>query len=729
MAGAEQPGASGRGRTSPRAWLANPLAGLFEEAQQRRLIDRIAVAAAASVLVAFPYTSLVLGAGDWLRWFGFAIALVGFLGAPVLTRKTGSATHGALAILLTGIVLVVIPASYGGGTEVVFAIWFLMVPLLAGLFLGPRMAIASGGLGVALVSAFYMMERSAGASASGHGLGTFMVWLNMTLAIAFSSTVGAWAARALLASSARLTVKGEELREGLDRYRASFDAAFDAILTIGEDGRLLEFNPAAEAMFGRTKEDVLGRQMAPLLIPARMREQHERSFRRYLETGEGRIVGQRAELDALRSDGSEFKVELIVQPVALSGELLFTAYVRDLTEHYAAQKRLREAEKRASQSQRLEALGRLAGEIAHNFNNLLTAINGYAELLAKNSGLDSDGRENVEQIHRAGQQASVVTQQLLAFSRRDRPAPAITDVNKAIRDLLTMFGRMLPESIAIHTDLAADLWSVDTGPESLEQVLLDLILNAGDAMPAGGELRLTTCNAVLGEQDGQGAGGLPAGEYVRILVADTGTGMDEETTSRVFDPFYTTKPTGQGTGLGLATAHGTVRRCGGNIEVTSTPGEGATFALLLPRGMDAPEEQTEPESSEVADSGETILVIEDQLALRRLLDRFLKQKGFRVLLAEDGLDAVERYGSGEEPVDLIITDVVMPRLGGAATVAQLRETLGDFSVIFMSGYVGEARESLSEFGERSEFIGKPFKLEKLHAKIQASLALRADPPG
>ena len=146
-------------------------------------------------------------------------------------------------------------------------------------------------------------------------------------------------------------------------------------------------------------------------------------------------------------------------------------------------------------------------------------------------------------------------------------------------------------------------------------------------------------------------------------------------------------------------------------------------------GMDAPEEQTEPESSEVADSGETILVIEDQLALRRLLDRFLKQKGFRVLLAEDGLDAVERYGSGEEPVDLIITDVVMPRLGGAATVAQLRETLGDFSVIFMSGYVGEARESLSEFGERSEFIGKPFKLEKLHAKIQASLALRADPPG
>ena len=710
-----------------RGWLSNPLGGLFEEAQQRRLIDVIAGAAVASVLVAFPYSLLILGAGEWPRWAGFVIGLVGFAAAPVWTRRTGSVTSGALAILLTGIVLIAIPASYGGGAEVVFAIWFLMVPLLAGLFLGPPMALLSGGLGVALVSAFYLMARAGEAPEAAYGLGSFMVWLNMTLEIDFSSTVGALAARALLASSARLQIQAEELRESLDRSRASFEAAFDGILTIGEEGRLLEFNPAAEAMFGRTKAEVLGQPMAPLLIPERLRQQHESSFRRYLETGQERIVGRRVELDALRADGSEFKVELIVQPVTLAGHMHFTAYVRDLTEHYRAQKRLRDAERRVSQSERLEALGRLAGGVAHDFNNLLTAINGYAELLIESPALDEEARESAEQIHRAGQQASVVTQQLLAFSRTDRLAPAVTDVNQAIRDLLAMFSRLLPESIAIHTDLADDLWHVDTGPERLEQVLLDLILNAGDAMPGGGELRLTTRNAVIAGA-GRGESDVVApGEYVRILVADTGTGMDEETASRVFEPFYTTKPTGQGTGLGLATAYGSVRRCGGNIEVASEPGAGATFDLLLPKVLGAPGAARDEEAPEVDVAGETILVIEDQAALRRLVGRSLKQKGFHVLLAEDGLDALDRYGSGEHHLDLVITDVVMPRLGGPATVERLRETLGDFRVIFMSGYLGDARESLPELDDGSAFLEKPFRLEQLHAQIQAALEPAGDP--
>jgi len=731
MAEAEEPKPSTEQHEPNQGWLCNPLAGLFEESQQRRLIDLLSYVAAASVAVAFPYTLSNLGAGGPVLWLLFAIGMAGFLGAPLLMRKTGSVEYGALTVLLTGIALIVIPASYGGGTEVVFAIWFLMIPLLAGLFLGPRMAISFGVMGVALISTFYLMERSSDGTTPPHGLATFMVWLNVTLATGFSAIVGALAARALMTSSSRLTVMSGELHESLDRHRASFEAAFDAMLTIGDDGRLLEFNPAAETIFGRTKEDVLGKRMAPLLIPERLREQHERAFRRYAETGEGRIAGQRVELEALRADGTEFTVELIVQPVMLSGRQHFTAYVRDLTDHYRALNRLREAEKRASQSQRLEALGRLAGGVAHDFNNLLTAINGYAELLAQGSGLDAEGQENVEQIRRAGQQASGVTRRLLAFGRKDRRAPAITDVNEAIRDLLTMFTRLLPESIEIHHDLATDLWQVDTRSESLEQVLLDMILNAGDAMPRGGELRLTTRNAVVGSNEGrdtQDSEALPAGEYVRILIADTGTGMDEETTRRIFEPFFTTKSAGQGTGLGLATAHGTIARCGGRIHVMSAPGKGTTFDLLLPRGTGAPKPPGRAQASAVEVSGKTILVVEDQAPLRRLLDRSLQQKGFRVLLAQDGLDAVERYGSGKEPVDLILTDVVMPRMGGVATVERLREKLGNPRVIFMSGYLGESLEGLPEFDDQTLFIEKPFRLDEIHAQVQTILRVQGESP-
>lgn len=732
MAEAEEPKPSTEQHEPNQGWLCNPLAGLFEESQQRRLIDLLSYVAAASVAVAFPYTLSNLGAGKSVLWLAFAIGMTGFLGAPLLMRKTGSVEYGALTVLLTGIALIVTPASYGGGTEVVFAIWFLMIPLLAGLFLGPRMAISFGVMGVALISTFYLMERSSDGATPPHGLATFTVWLNVTLATGFSATVGALAARALVTSSSRLTIMSGELRDSLDRHRASFEAAFDAMLTIGDDGRLLEFNPAAETIFRRTKEDVLGKRMAPLLIPERLREQHERAFRRYAETGEGRISGQRVELEALRADGTEFTVELIVQPVMLSGRQHFTAYVRDLTDHYRALNRLREAEKRASQSERLEALGRLAGGVAHDFNNLLTAINGYAELLAQGSGLDAEGQENVEQIRRAGQQASGVTRRLLAFSRKDRRAPAITDVNEAIRDLLAMFTRLLPESIEIHHDLATDLWQVDTRSESLEQVLLDMILNAGDAMPRGGELRLTTRNAVVGSnegQDTQDSEPLPAGEYVRILIADTGTGMDEETTRRIFEPFFTTKSASQGTGLGLATAHGTVARCGGRIHVMSAPGKGTTFDLLLPRGTGAAKPPGKARASAVEVSGKTILVVEDQAPLRRLLDRSLQQKGFRVLLAQDGLDAVERYGSGKEPVDLILTDVVMPRMGGVATVERLREKLGNPRVIFMSGYLGESLEGLPEFDDHTMFIEKPFRLDEIHAQVQTILKVQSESPG
>lgn len=721
---------------STSGWLSEPLGDLFGVGQQRRIIDLTAGIALAATIVAAPYSLFALGATEWLRWTAFAVGLAGFIAAPIVMRIRDSLASGALILLMTGVVLIVTPASYGGGAGVVFAVWFLLVPLLAGLLLGPRMAILFGALGVVLVTVFYEWHSEAAGPESHHGLGSFLVWLNLSLAIGFSAAVGAISSRAILASSARLkqarlaeVFRTEQLEESLARHRASFEAAFDAMITLGEDGRVLEFNPAAEKIFGRTRSEIVHQEMAPLLIPQRMRKQHERSFRTFVETGAASIIGQRVELEALRADGSEFPVELIVQPIRLSGGLHFTAYVRDLTDYYLAQKELSEAERRLSQAQRLEAIGRLAGGVAHDFNNLLTAINGYAELLMDRPDLDEETTDSLEQIRRAGQQAGVVTEQLLAFSRTDRLAPSVTDVNEAVRNLFAMFGRLLPESIEIRTQLAPDLWPLDAGPERLEQVLLNLVLNAGDAMPQGGELSVVTRNVTFRDEDGLLPSGLVAGDYVEISVTDTGTGIDEETSRHVFEPFFTTKSTGDGTGLGLSTAYGSVRSCGGTIELSTDLGHGSSFNVILPRATDSRAAAEKAVTTVGGASGETVLVIEDQASLRRLLGRSLEKKGYRILLAEDGLDAIDRFGDGKERVDLVITDVVMPRLGGVATVERLRETLGSFVVIFMSGYLGETREVLPELGEDVLFLQKPFRLDELHASIRAAMGHEGEAAG
>jgi len=702
-------------------WFSEPLSGVFELEQRRRVIDWISGAAICSVVVAFPYSLMALGADDWFRWIGFVVALAGFSSAPVLVRRTGRVATGALALLCTGVALIVISASYGEGVEVIFVVWFLMVPLLAGLFVGPRAAWVFGLLGVAFTTAMYLVSHVSGTPEPVYGLGSFLVWLNLTLAIGFSATVGAVASKALDDSRKRVQEDAERLGESLERYQGIFETALDPMVTIGEDGMIVEFNPAAEVAFGHERSAVLNQPLASLLIPERMREAHEVAFQRFLETGEGSVVGQRVELEALRADGSEFPIELTVRSLVLSGRVHCTAQIRDLTEHYRAQAKLSEAERRISQTQRLESLGRLAGGVAHDFNNLLTAINGYTELLLQKQGLEEEVRESLVQIGKAGAQAGKVTQQLLAFSRADQVVESATDVNAAIRDLFALFRRFFPESINISMDLATDLWSVKSGGEPLEQVLQNLVLNAGDAMPDGGDLRLTTRNRTFSSVEGANAFALPDGDYVEIVVEDTGQGMDESTMHHVFDPFFTTKSTGEGTGLGLWTAYGSVRRSGGTIEVSSEPGEGTVFTLLVPRAIDPQTTPAEEDAPVTTSQGETVLVIEDQASLRKLLRQSLELKGYRVLLATDGVDAIERYSGGRADFDLVITDVVMPRLGGLATVERLRESRGDLRVILMSGYSGDATDELRAREAELPFLKKPFSLNALQEKVHEVL--------
>ena len=709
-------------------WLEQPLGEIFETSAQKRFVDAVSIAGGLALLVGFTYSLATEGSIDWVRWGAFWIGLLGFVSAPIAMRWSDSVSLGALLVLATGIALIVVPAYYQGGASAIFTIWFLLIPLLAGLLLGPRPALISGGVGAAVMTGFYLLETSGQLPTDLPRMDPFMAWLNLVLGIAFSTAVGAVSARSFLASSERLlaarraeAAKTRALEESRVRYRASIDAALDAIVTVDEAGRIVEFNPAAEKMFGKVRNETLDSPLDECLIPERMRAAYRRAFRRYLETGEKNILGRKLELQALRFDGSEFPVELIVQPHSVFGQPHFSAYLRDLTEHYAAEKELREAEQELSQARRLEAIGRLAGGVSHDFNNLLLAINGHTELLLARSDLDGEARECLEQIAHAGQQAASVTQQLLAFSSSGELSPTLTDTNQQVRDLIGMLERLLPESIRVRTELEPHIWPLKTDAARLEQALLNLVLNAGDAMPNGGELTLATRNVTLDDREAARIEGLQAGEHVQIRVSDSGRGMDEDTASRAFEPFFTTKDTGEGTGLGLATTYGSIRQSGGAIQVSSDEGRGSTFTVLLPRAVDPSAAAEEGSPSPVRGQGETVLIVEDQPTLRQLLQRALEGQGYRVLLAADGVDAVELAGQQQDPIELVITDMVMPRLGGGATVARLRETHPDLKAIFISGYAGEFTENSHVADKRAAFLQKPFRLKTLCAQVRELL--------
>jgi len=716
-------------------WLDQPLGEIFEASVQRRFVDAVSILAGISLLVGFVYSLFTEGSIDWVRWSAFWLGMLGFASAPIAMRRRASVAVGTLIVLITGVALIVVPAYYQGGASAIFTIWFLLVPLLAGLLLGPRPALLAGALGAAVMTGFYLLETSGRLPTDLPRMDPFMAWLNLMLGITFSTTVGAFSARTLMASSERLraarlaeAAKTRALEESHDRYRAGVEAALDAIVTINESGRIVEFNPAAEQMFGHSRAETLDSPLAESLIPERMRAAHRHSLRNYLQHGETRVLGRKLEMKALRADGSEFPVEISVQPLSVLGRPHFSAYLRDLTDQYAANQELRNAEQQLAQARRLEAIGRLAGGVSHDFNNLLLAINGHTELLLARDDLDGEARECLEQIEHAGQQATAVTQQLMAFSRSGHLSPALTDANQQIRNLVAMMERLLPESICIRTELAPDIWPLQADPARLEQALLNLVLNAGDAMADGGELRLSTRNVMLNEEDSLRMEGLQPGPHIEIQVSDTGKGMDEDTATRAFEPFFTTKTTGEGTGLGLATAYGSVRQSGGAILLTSQEGAGSTFTVILPRATTPEELSEEGANSSTTRGGETILVVEDQPALRKLLQRSLGDQGYHVLLATNGIDAIEQAQGLDGRIDLLITDMVMPRLGGAGTVARLRADHPDLKVIFISGYAGEFTDDPKVREDGTLFLQKPFRLKVLGERVREVLDWRAPSP-
>src|SRR5213594_80860 len=432
-------------------------------------------------------------------------------------------------------------------------------------------------------------------------------------------------------------------------------------------------------------------------------------------------IGEETAAIAMKSGAHDFlmKGKLTRLGAAIEREL---RDAQERREHKKAEEALRRSEEQLRQSQKVEAIGRLAGGIAHDFNNLLTIINGYTELLlARLPGNDKMSRD-VNEIRQAGQRAASLTRQLLAFSRKQILEPKVLDLNAIVVELEKMLRRLIGEDIRLTIAPAADLRRIKTDPGQIEQVIMNLVVNARDAMPQGGNLTLETSNVVLDQAYAARHVGVRPGAYVMLAVSDTGCGRDKEAMAHIFEPFFTTKAPGKGTGLGLSTVYGIVKQSGGNVWAYSEPGRGTTFKIYLPQVEGVVDRPPRDGPRTVIPRGsETILLAEDQKELRELIRQMLEMNGYTVIAASDGLEAIEICKRHEAPIHLMLSDVVMPQMGGRELAQRLATVRPDMKVLYMSGYTSNAIVHHGILDPGTLFIQKPFTPDSLARKVREVL--------
>jgi PAS domain S-box-containing protein len=500
----------------------------------------------------------------------------------------------------------------------------------------------------------------------------------------------------------------QELTKSEERYRDMVENAHDIIFSHDLEGNYTSVNRAGERITGYTREEALRMNLTQIVAPE------------YLEKARQMLARKLADedltaydLEIIAKDGRRIAVEVNTRLVYQNGAPVSVhGIARDVTERKQLEEQLRQAQK-------MEAVGRLAGGIAHDFNNLLTAITGYSDLTLRRLAADDSLRRNVEEIKKAGERAASLTRQLLAFSRKQVLQPKVLDLNAVVSDMEKMLRRLIGEDIELRTVLASELGSVKADPGQIEQVIMNLAVNARDAMPNGGNLIIETENVYLNEGYATSHVAVNPGAYVMLAVSDTGEGMSEETQSRIFEPFFTTKEVGKGTGLGLSTVYGIVKQSGGNIWVYSEVSKGTSFKIYLPRVDDAAQVYKRNHDVEAFLYGtETILLAEDDKLVRRLVRAVLEGYGYRVLEAEDGSAALSVSEQREEMVHLLLTDVVMPRMSGRELADRLAQSRPETKVLYMSGYTDESIVHHGVLDIETPFIQKPFEAEALARKIR-----------
>jgi two-component system cell cycle sensor histidine kinase/response regulator CckA len=503
-----------------------------------------------------------------------------------------------------------------------------------------------------------------------------------------------------------------ERRRAEARFAGVLDATAEAIIAIDEAQRIVLFNTSAERIFGYTAAEVLG-QPFDILVPPHLVEahhQHIRAFAAVPERSQG-MSERHGEFVGRRKDGTEFPTDASIAKLYQAGQTIFTIFLQDISAR-------RQLEAQFLQSQKMEAVGRLAGGIAHDFNNLLTAITGYAELLLGDLDQVDPRRDDVAEIQKAADRAATLTRQLLAFSRKQILAPQVLDLNTVVASMDKLLQRLIGEDIDLVTILDPALGHVKADPGQFEQVIMNLAVNARDAMPQGGKLTIEMANADLDVQYTRQHLAVPPGSYVMLAVSDTGCGMDAETQSHLFEPFFTTKDAGKGTGLGLSTVYGIITQSGGTIWVYSELGQGTTFKIYLPR-VEAEADRVDlysPVADTLTESA-TILLVEDESMVRTLVWRILDQHGYTVLEAPRGADAIAIAEQHDGPIHVLLTDVVMPEMSGHALAEQLAALRPGIQVIYISGYTDGAIVRHGVLAADAIFLQKPFTPNDLVRKV------------
>jgi two-component system, cell cycle sensor histidine kinase and response regulator CckA len=521
------------------------------------------------------------------------------------------------------------------------------------------------------------------------------------------------------AMTAGLATLQADLRDSEERYRRLVELTPDAIV-VHDAERIRLGNPEALRLFGAATADELTRHALPDFLHPDAPPAAAERLRAMIAGGERAAP---LELPFRRLDGGRVYGELAAAPLADGREPVTLVAVRDVTARREAEAALRESEERLRQAQKMEAVGQLAGGVAHDFNNLLTVIIGHSDLLLEELPPAPHAvRADVEEIRAAGTRAASLTAQLLAFSRKQLLRTARLDVNRVVAEMTALLRRLIASDIEFRTRLAPELAPVEADRGQLEQVILNLVVNARDAMPNGGRLTVETALVATAEGTAGATGEVPPGRYVALSVTDTGVGMDAATRARIFEPFFTTKPAGKGTGLGLATVHGIVRQSGGHVRVRSEPGRGSTFEVLLPPYEGAEAEGEAPAAAPALPGGhETILLAEDDDAVRAYARRVLRRLGYTVLEARDGAAAQRTAEAHAGPIHLLVTDVVMPGVGGRELARRLARARPGLKVVFTSGHTEDEVLRRGVLAQTHQLLDKPYTPHSLAARVRAAL--------
>ncbi len=519
------------------------------------------------------------------------------------------------------------------------------------------------------------------------------------------------------------------LRESEERYRSLFDASDSAILLLRKNA-IVDCNPQALAIFGGTRETILA--SAPAAFGPPLQADGSNTTQRAIQLIKGALGGspQYFTWRFHRLEGGEFDAECVLASLHIFGKAHLLAIIRDITERVQAEKEQTRLREQLAQANKLESVGRLAGGIAHDFNNLLAVIMGHSETALQELSPDAAQFETFRQIHDAANRSAALTRQLLAFARKQSATPRVLNLNESVELTCRMLKRLIGESIDLQWKPGENVWPICIDPAQLDQILTNLVVNARDAVfavpPGSGSIAVSTFNATVDNADLHLSDHAP-GDYVVLCVTDSGAGMSKEVLEHIFEPFYSTKGVGQGTGLGLATVYGIVKQNGGFVVVYSEPSHGTAFKIYLPRTTEAALVETDASITAPARrmrGVETILLVEDELAILQLTHRMLERNGYTVLAAHSPVAALELAQGHEQTIDLLLTDVIMPEMHGRMLRDKVLLRYPDIKALFMSGYTADVIAQHGVLDPGVYFIEKPFSFKALFAKIREVLDTR-----